>query len=52
MYNNIIRMRQLEARLALRMEEVSTHDETVEKTENGYIWKDEKGGTLVEVRNS
>ena len=51
MYNNI-RMRQLEARLALRMEEASKHDEAVERTENGYIWKDENGNTLVEVKNS
>lgn len=50
MYNNIIRMRQLEARLALRMEKMSKTDETVEKTENGYIWKDENGNTLVEVK--
>lgn len=49
MYNNI-RMRQLEARLALRMEQASEHDKTVEKTENGYIWKDEEGNTLVEVK--
>ena len=51
MYNSI-RMRQLEARLALDMEKASKHNETVQKTEDGYIWKDEKGNTLVEVKNS
>ncbi len=52
MYNNTIKMRQLEARLALRLEKMSKYDETVEKTENGYIWKNDKGETLVEVKYS
>ena len=50
MYSNIIRMRQIEARLALRMEKANEHNESVEKTENGYIWKDDDGNTLVEVK--
>ena len=50
MYNNIIRQRQIEARIALRLEKMSEEGrKDVVKTDNGYEWKDEKGNTLVSV---
>lgn len=48
---DIIRRRQLEARLALRMEKLSKeNNEEVVKTEYGYEWKDQEGNTLVSVK--
>lgn len=49
---NIIKRRQLESRLALNMEKMSKKkNSNVTKTKDGYVWKDEKGNTLVTIRN-
>ena len=49
---DIIRRRQFASRLALNMEKMSKKkDSNVIKTKDGYVWKDEKGNTLVTVRN-